>query len=169
MLTTLDQLREEFDSSFARPHPEPVDDLEAFVTIQVGARPYALRVAELGGIHVDVPITRVPSRNPAAIGLCGIQGTGIAVFDLAQLLLEPKTSDSLRWMALSAGRDPIAFAFSQFEGYAQASARDLGETTDSQTNLTGKVLRLAQQHRPIIRIATVVAIIRDSENPTTGK
>lgn len=169
MSTSVERLREEFDASFAQPHHEPARDLEAFVTIRVGERPYALRVLELGGIYVDIPITRVPSRNPAALGLCGIQGAGLPVFDLAQLLLEPKPHQTLRWIALSAGRDPIAFAFTHFEGYAQVRRRDLGEACDSRARLTGEVLRLTQEHRPVVRISQAVEFIRQPEEALRGK
>lgn len=169
MLTSIEQIREEFDASFAKPHQETAYDLEAFVTIQVGERPYALRITELSGIYADIRIARVPSKNPAALGLCGIQGAGLPVFDLAQLLGEPRLNHPLRWIAVSAGRDPIAFAFSQFEGYSQVSLRDLGEVAESQTTLTGGVLRLTQEHRPVIRITSLVTLIRDSETASTGK
>lgn len=158
--TPVEILRREFDAGFAAPPHEVATDLVALLIIRVGEKPYALRVSELGGTAAGQRITPVPSSNRALLGLCGIRGNVVPVFDLAILLGEPRASDAVRYLALSAGHDPVAFAFAELEGYVRVGGAELGHIAASGEQLISDVLQTATGLRPIIEIPAAVASVR---------
>jgi chemotaxis signal transduction protein len=164
MLASVEVLRDEFDASFAAPYPDTAGDLEAFVAIRVGEKPYALRVVELSAVCADTPIVQVPSSNPAVLGLCGIRGASVPAFDLAVLLGEARAAGALRWLALSAGREPMAFAFGRFEGHLQARQGDFLERPSSSGALVGEVLHVGGDYRPVVRMLSAVKLVLDADN-----
>lgn len=109
-------LRDEFDRAFAQPPRAPEAGVQQLLAIRAGGQPYALRLAAIRGLHVDRRVLSLPSRLPELLGLTGVRGQAVPVFDLAALLgLPPQRAP--RWLALAAGRHSAAFAFEQFDAY----------------------------------------------------
>lgn len=158
----VERLRAEFDGGFALPPRSVQSDVEAFLAIRVGDRPYAVSILELGGIAVDQRITPVPSTDRALLGLSAARGQAMAVFDWATMLGEVRSVAMPRWVALSAGAEPVGFAFAQLDGYLRVRATDIALVTRTTDELIGGVIR-ADEHRPIIQVKTAVAAVRGAE------
>lgn len=109
-------LREEFDRAFALAASEPEAGAQQLLAIRAGGQPYALRLAAIRGLHVDRRVLSMPSRLPELLGLTGVRGQAVPVFDLAALLGQPPQR-APRWLVLAAGRHSAAFAFEQFDAY----------------------------------------------------
>jgi purine-binding chemotaxis protein CheW len=110
----LRELRESFDRSFREPPASVGEAPLDLLAIRVGRQPFALRLSEIAVLEAGRTITSVPSRHSELVGIAGVRGAVVAVFDLALLLELPKL-DSPRWLVLAQGA-PLAFAFSAFEG-----------------------------------------------------
>jgi len=109
------ELRDAFDRVFAQaPSPE-AGAMESLLTIRIGANPYALRLKEVSGLFADKKVTWLPSSAPELLGLAGIRGTVLPVYDLGRLLGCP-TAGAPRWLVVIAAM-PVALAFEAFDGY----------------------------------------------------
>jgi chemotaxis signal transduction protein len=111
---TLDALRREFDDAFARA-PAPAGAApQPMLAIRVGEHPYALRLAQIAGLHADRHVTALPSALPALLGVSGFRGQIAPVYDLAVLLGYPAAA-APRWLVLVRGAQPLALAFERFD------------------------------------------------------
>lgn len=113
-------LRQEFDQVFADPHAAPAPALERLIAIRVGGQPYALRLSELNGLLAApllVPLAGAPAE---CLGVAGLRGRVVPVFALGPWLGHP--AEPPRWLALTGGDEPVAYAFAELEGFREAPA-----------------------------------------------
>src|SRR5689334_7571216 len=96
---SVEALRREFDGSFALPQREAAPDAIEVLAIRVGGKPFALRLSEVAGVATGRRLTPVPSARRGMLGLVGVRGSLVAVFDLAVLLGEPPNTAEPRWVA----------------------------------------------------------------------
>ena len=154
------QLRDAFDKSFAHPPATSVDQYEEILLVRVGADPYAIRLAEITGITATRVIVAVPSTDARVLGLAGIRGNIIPVFDLAALLGYPSNSETTRWMVLCAIDEPIALAFAEFEGYERLPHSSLlSDAAATQREHVGEIAQTSVGARPVVNIRRLVATI----------
>jgi chemotaxis signal transduction protein len=159
-------LRRSFDESFAAPAAllrVPVEDLLA---IRVASDPYAVRLSEIAGLHVDIQIVPVPSPAGQLLGIVGIRGVMMPIYDLAALLRYPR-AESPRWIVFARGTQRVGFAFDTFESHLQVSQGSMatGDGEDKGARATAPqtqgTVRAGGSLRPIIHLASVVAMIGD--------
>jgi purine-binding chemotaxis protein CheW len=162
-------LRRLFDGSFAVPAALKAERLENLLAIRVGGDPYALRLSEVGGLYADIRIVPVPSPSAQLLGIVGLRGMMAPVYDLATLLrYAPATGP--RWMVLAGAPEPMGFAFETFEAHLQVAEESLTgganenlESAATRQHVYGAV-RAAGALRPIIRMASVMKLIRDTNS-----
>ena len=153
------QMQREFDRSFAdapRAATEVPNDL---VAIRIGGDPYALRVAEIAGLHVDRSIASVPSQIPELLGIAGFRGSLIPVFDLGALLGYPAATAASRWLAIAAGTS-IAFAFEAFDGHVRVASGEIVPCAPREA--PAHVVAIARdggQVRPIVHLPSLIEAI----------
>jgi chemotaxis signal transduction protein len=162
------ELRESFDRSFSEPLAREVEPMLDLLAIRVGRESYALRLSEIAALEADRTITSVPSEHPELLGIAGVRGAVVAVFDLASLLDLPRP-DGARWLVLAKGT-PLAFAFNAFDGQlrvrreaiASAEAGQVGPVRDMvrKPGETGQNTAL-----PLIDIPTLVAMLEGRSRP----
>jgi chemotaxis signal transduction protein len=155
-------LRRHFDDSFAVPVSSRSELFEDLLAIRVGSDRYGLRLAEIGGLHVDLKIVPVPSFVLQLLGVVGIRGTMIPIYDLAMLLRYPLCSRP-RWIALASGPQSVGFAFESFDSHLRVSAAALKGAESQQLvgerPLSGAV-QLADALLPIIHLASVTLMLK---------
>ena len=149
----LAELRRSFDDGFSQPLLETREDTLDVLSIRVGKEPYALRLSEVGALEADRAITRLPSEHSALLGIAGVRGLVVAVFDLAALL-GVSSAESARWIALAKGA-PLALAFSGFEGQISAHPEQFARA-EAGTGLR-EVLRHDGINLPLINLPALVA------------
>jgi purine-binding chemotaxis protein CheW len=132
-------LRESFDRPFREPLAEDVEAPLELLAIRIGREPFALRLADVAALEADRTITRVPSQHPELLGIAGVRGSVVAVFDLAALLDLPRT-DAWRWLVLAKGA-PLAFAFSAFEQQFAVRREALASTEAASAGLLREIVR----------------------------
>jgi chemotaxis signal transduction protein len=85
---------------------------------------YALRLSELLAIHVDRQLVPAQSPLPELLGLSGLRGLVVPVYDLRRLLGYPAGS-APRWLALVRAPAAFAVAFDQLEAHLRVPERAL--------------------------------------------
>jgi chemotaxis signal transduction protein len=156
MTDTVAALRRAFDRSFAAPPPAGLAMFEDFLAIRMGEAPYAVRLPEIAGLHAGRKIVPIPRTAPELLGIVGLRGTLVPVFDLHLLLGCPEGA-GLRWLILVSAPQPVALAFEQFEGYVRIPGAPQPARTTSR-HISGAVL-VAGVPRPIIDMASVLEAI----------
>jgi chemotaxis signal transduction protein len=153
-----DDLRRRFDASFAAPPPAPAGELAALLAIRVGGDPYALRIAEIGGLSEARKIVRVPGARAGVLGLAAHRGVVVPVFDLAAAIGYERGGGAPRWLALSPGTAPVAFAFEEFEGYFELPLAQLRPAADPQirSSHVREVLRDRGVVRGVVSLAALI-------------
>ncbi|MEY4543834.1 MAG: hypothetical protein RL685_29 [Pseudomonadota bacterium] len=174
----LRSLRSEFDQSFAHARQSLDTATIDFLLIRVAGEPYALRLTEVAALESDRVITPVPSAHRALLGVAGLRGSLVAVFDLAQLLghdpqarpaqgqglqsqslqspgLQTRSAASnSRWLVLVKG-SLAAMAFGEFEGQRRLGSEALATTSES--GQLREVLRISGVARPIVPLTALAA------------
>jgi chemotaxis signal transduction protein len=115
------QLRTAFDRSFAEPVVAAVRRMEHLLTIRVGGLPFAVRLAEVAGVHTGWSVVPVPGPRPELLGIAGHRGELVPVFDLAALLGVAAPAESQRpgCFVLAADTEPVAFAVDRTDGHVR--------------------------------------------------
>lgn len=121
-----EQLRHTFDQGFQVPPPPPAEQAEELLCLEVGEARYAVRLGALQGVFEMDRLTFLPSSSPHLVGLAGLRGEVVPVFDLASLLGRPRASGA-RWLLASRGEPPLALAVAELAGRVRLSTRDLKE------------------------------------------
>jgi len=143
-------LQQQFDDAFAAARTT-VPVLQDVLALEIAGHAYAIRLTEIAGLFVDRPITKLPSRHAAVVGLVGFRNAFAPVFDLATLLGHAPASGGAvsRWLVIAA-HAPIAFAFSGFTGHLRVPAEAFvaGEAGS-------EMLRDRDRLRSLITLATL--------------
>jgi hypothetical protein len=152
-------MRQAFDESFARRPPAHAAAVEGLLAIRVGGDPYVLRMREIAGLHAGRVVTSVPSAVPELMGLVGLRGTVIPVYDLAALLGYPKVT-AARWLVVAA-TIPVALAFDGFDGYLpHAGTTVVVEAGADDDRPVREIVAARSLVRPILALAPVLDRIR---------
>jgi chemotaxis signal transduction protein len=159
-------LRREFDDGFSNA-PETRDtSSQNFLGIRLGGDAFAIRVAEIAGMHKNRSVAAMPSQVPTFLGVAGFRGQIVPVYDLATLLgYADRTTP--RWMILVRTGEPVALAFDVFETHFSARSGDIipapQSATPSSTVRDGKSfesVRSSDGVRPIIHLPTMTELIQ---------
>lgn len=119
------QLRQAFDRTFALPPSGVSPEAEDLLTIRVAGDPYAIRLLDIAEIVTERRVVSVPAVTPDLLGLAGIRGGIVPVFGLSSILGYGPDPGPPRWMIICGAEEPIALAFSDFEGYLRLPASAL--------------------------------------------
>jgi chemotaxis signal transduction protein len=155
----LDELKEEFDSSFTRPARRHDAEHAELLAIHAGGRAYALRLSQTSGVYPDRPVTPLPGPIPALLGVAGFGGAIVPVYDLAALIGHP-APDRPRWLVMAAGTPALAFAFHGLDGHVRVPADTI--ITESGERPHGSLrgmVPLAGGTRPIVDLRAARAAV----------
>jgi chemotaxis signal transduction protein len=119
----VDELRDAFDRSFTVPRRAESEPFEHVLAIRVGGEPYAVRLDEVAGLYVDWPVTPVPGPSADLLGVAELRGSLVPVYHLRGLLGRAAAGvpEVPRYAVLSAGTDPVAFAFDALDGHLRVA------------------------------------------------
>ena len=163
------QLRQAFDRTFALPPSGAPPETEDLLTIRVAGDPYAIRLVDIAEIITERRVVSVPTVTPDLLGLAGIRGGIVPVFSLSSILGYASDFGSPRWMIICGSEEPIALAFSDFEGYLRLPASALH--ADENFRATGEHVKCVNQVastpdgvRAVISIPLIMATIHHRIN-----
>ena len=160
------ELRQAFDLSFALPPPQGSQEVEDLLAIRVAGDPYAFFLRDIAGMVTGRRVVPVPAVTPDLLGLTGIRGGIVPVFGLASILGYGPAPGAPRWMILCGAEEPIALAFSDFEGYLRlpTSALHADENfraTRQHVKYVNQVASTQGGVRAVISIPLIVETIRN--------
>src|SRR5579862_1158178 len=116
---------------------------------------------EIAGLSKSSAIVPVPCATPALLGIMGLRGALLPIFDLAELLGYARPERAARWVAVCGGSQPLGLAFAQFEHCFQAGPSDLSSVDGAESrNHSHEVVRASGAVRHIVDIPSVVRVIR---------
>jgi purine-binding chemotaxis protein CheW len=151
------ELRRAFDEAFAEAAATDTVLTEDVLDVKVGGAPYALRISELAGLVADAPLTPIASPVPEWLGVVGLRGTVVPVYDLGALLGQG-TATAPRWLAIASGKSPVGVAFELLERHRRVPAGDI--VTDAGPDLAARhVQQLLRENtglRPVISVPSIV-------------
>jgi purine-binding chemotaxis protein CheW len=171
------RLRQAFDHSFALPPSADSPEVQDLLTIRVAGDPYAIGLVDVTEIVTGRSVVAVPTVTPGLLGLAGIRGGIVPVFGLSSILGYGPDSGLPRWMILCGAAEPIALAFSDFEGYLRLPisalhAHENFSATSGKSKYLNQVAHTSDGVRPVISIALILATIRNrisQHRPTKEK
>ena len=156
----IEQLRRDFDRSFADPVRRHDDEHVELLAMRAGGHPYAIRLAQTAGLHPDRPVTPLPGPLPALLGLAGFAGTVVPVYDLAALLGHP-VAERPRWLVLAVGAPPLGLAFHELDGHVRVSAAAIvaEEANGGTRGCLRGIAGLNGSGRPIVDVPATRALV----------
>jgi purine-binding chemotaxis protein CheW len=152
-------LRLEFDRTFAAPAAAPPATVD-LLAVQVAGEGYALRLAGIAGLFADRRIVPLPGAAAELLGLAGLRGGLVAIYDLGAILGHTR-SESPRWVALARGEKTVGLAFDELGGFMRVALQDL--TQGAGAAPTGRYVREVVHVdgglRPVVDMASILETI----------
>ena len=105
--------KREFDASFAHAADRAPASFVPMLAIRVGGEPHAIYMKDVASLHADLNLAVVPNTAGAFLGLVGLRGTLVPVFDLGTLLGYGREANP-RWVVVLSNPEPVAVAFQLF-------------------------------------------------------
>jgi chemotaxis signal transduction protein len=149
----LEELRQSFDRAFAEELSAQREEALTLLSIRVGRDRHAIRLSDVAALEVRCAVTPVPSEHGEMLGIAGVRGAVVAVFDLAALI--GASSGDAPWLLLAKDA-PVAFAFGEFEGVWSARAEDLVRAQAGRDTRVADVVVRQGQPIPVIDLAGLV-------------
>jgi chemotaxis signal transduction protein len=166
----LAELRGNFDREFALPPRSTSVQTIGFLAIRLGAEPYAIRTAELIEVQVAPKLVALPGARREMVGLAGIRGRLVPVYDLAALVSHDEP-EAKSWLAICGTDQPLGLTFDEVLGYIQAAPGDLYPTAEGERSggHVPEVLRQDGATRMVVSISSIFATLRrGADNSTRG-
>ena len=153
------RLRRELDRAFAEPARRAQAGTETLLAIRIAGQGFALRLSALAGLFADRRIIPLPGTAPELLGIAGLRGGLVAVYDLRALLGFPR-GESPRWLALVRSGSLTGLAFEELDGSLQVDPHDVSPATGpAHRGLTPEVVRTGGVLRPVLDVASIVETI----------
>ena len=155
-------MREAFDSAFARAAQPTLEQLDDLLMIRVGGDPYAIRLRDIGGIVAKRPIINVPASAPHLLGLAGVRGDVVPVYRLASILGHNDETEAPAWMVLCGDAPRVALAFTHFEGYQRLPLSRIHADASGQANrpYVNEVVTTDSHTSAVINLPRIVDVLR---------
>jgi purine-binding chemotaxis protein CheW len=150
-------LREAFDQAFAAPPPEAATAEDFLIALRLAETPFALRVAELAGFHPLPWCAPLPAAEPALLGLAGLRGRLVPIYDLSALLGLGAMPREGGWVALVGQDEPLGFAFAEFEGPRRVPSDRIRPLPEPRAPWLPETVQTGAEARGLIRLAALAA------------
>ena len=153
------ELRVAFDSAFSASEQQQVVDAQVDVlAIRVAEQGYALRLAQVQAVHAERKLVPVPAPAPELLGLVGLRGLVVPVYDLRLLLGHP-AGPAPRWLVLVRGTPAVCVAFEALEAHVRVPASDVvlppRADVDAKSFGLGSVL-IQGEPRPLLHLPALL-------------
>jgi chemotaxis signal transduction protein len=150
------KLRLDFDRGFAAPAQSVQSASVDLIALRVAGEGYALRLAAIAGLYVGRSIVPLPGAAPVLLGIAGLRGSLVAVYDLGALLGHARSA-APRWVALLRDETAVGLAFEKFEGLLRVAPHEVAPAAGAAPGRrVGEVVRAGGAPRPVVDVAAVL-------------
>lgn len=154
-------LRRDFDAVFSAPPAVASADSSGFLAIRVAGDPYALDVAEVQEYVADRRIVPLRGRAHGLLGLAGVRGAIVPVYDLAALLGYPAGRSESRGFVLCRSEESVALAVDGLEAYVRVPRADISAASGGGERVhVRRVARIGGIVRPVASVPSVLDAIK---------
>ncbi|MFP5502240.1 MAG: chemotaxis protein CheW [Candidatus Sericytochromatia bacterium] len=155
----LQVLRQAFDRVFAEPPTEEEQGLEELIVVRLGGERLAIRLTALAGIERLDRVVPLPGGPPGFLGLAGLRGRLVPVFDLAGMLGRP-AGPFTGWVAVVGRQEPVGWAFDELVG-VETVAREAIKPAEAQAAgaLVPEAARLGTELVGVLSVEAVMAAV----------
>jgi chemotaxis signal transduction protein len=161
------ELRQAFDASFAQPAIVSFDDREVLLDVLVGTAPYAIRVSDIRGLVADVKVAPLSTAVHGLLGVAGVRGAIVAVYDLASFLGQGESPSIPRWMVI--GRTlPIGLAFHTLSGHLLVDRPQVVRQVSGTAHVQ-EVALLNGRTTPIVALASIADSVTSRVDAAAGR
>lgn len=141
MKDTAHRLRDNFDRTFGRPHAAADGGRTDLLGLSLRGDPHAIRLSDISYVTSNRVITPIPTRSIALLGIAGLRGAIVPVFDLGALVGYPRLPDP-RWFAVVEREgSAVGLAFDTLLGLVRAPA---GSSVKEVVEVEGQVWPLLE-------------------------
>lgn len=151
-------LAEAFDRSFAVARPAAPPTPRDFLMVRIGGDPHAIPLLDLAELVPSGKLTTLPATPPECLGLAGVRGAAVPVYDLRVLLGYAGGGETAPWLAILASAR-VALAFDAVEGLLRLRGEAEEGATTTQRHVR-HVLRPADAALPVLDTDSLLAAIR---------
>jgi len=156
-----DDLRREFDQTFARPPSAEPAAMEDLLRVKVGADPYALRMAEVSGLVRCRRIIPLPTAVGGFLGVVGLRSGIVPVYALRELL-GYAAGEPPGWLVLVGEDNALGLAFDGFEGHLRVPGASLSPA-DEAGRSRPHLLSVARDGRGVLSVLSVESLVQAIE------
>lgn len=155
-------LAEAFDRSFTVARPAAPPKPRDYLMIRVGGDPHAIALLDLAELVPLGKLTTLPG-SPECLGLAGVRGAAVPVYDLRSLLGYAAGGEPASWLTILASAR-LALIFDAVEGFLRLPDEAEGDAVPAQRHVR-HVLRSADAVLPVLDIDSILAAIRSLAPP----
>lgn len=148
----LEELRHAFDNSFALPPPSTEDDLVDLLAVTADGEALAVPLNAMAGLTADRAVTPVPGSPPNLLGVAGLRGHLVPVYDLARIRKPGGARKTGRWMVLAAGAPAFAVAVDRVDCHLRVPRNAIAAPADGAATA---VVHTADGPRPVVDLTAV--------------
>lgn len=165
------RMQAEFDKGFALPARSAEPEAEDLLAVRLRGDGFALRTREIAGLAIGRKIVPLPGPVSACLGLAGIRGVLVPVWDAAALLGYGGPGRGARWLALGQGDSPWALAFDGFDGFFRVSRAEIhsGSAGDGKAGPARETCAIGGGERPLISLASILETIRKQSDSSRAR
>ena len=165
LVDTARDLGRAFDAGFAAEPRTQRPVLEDLLAIAIDGQPYAVPLSEVAGVFKDRRVTALPSSAPGFLGVAGIRGSIVAVYDLPALLGHSPAA-SRRWLLLAKAAEPVGFVFDTFDGQLSVSPQQVvASRSDGAPRHVSRAVSDGDRLRYVVDLASVVEAVSSRARP----
>lgn len=169
LIARLEELRREFDSSFARPWRQQATHASTILRFTAQGLRFAAPLADLESLARAGDIVPVPARAAGLLGLTVVRARLMPVYSLARLTDLREAATQPVWLAVLRGAAPAALALDSLDGYADESTISAVPEGSAPRFVRGSV-GTGQDLRPLLDCATLYrALTRSLSADTKGQ
>ena len=129
----------------------------------------ALRIRELRGLFSSRKVAPLPGAKRELLGMAGIRGRVVAVYDLAALLGVPEAGVG-KWLALCGAQEDLGFSIPEVESHVKVMERAIVQATatDRAHTHVPEVVRVGEAVYGVVNIASVLETVRGLARDARG-
>jgi chemotaxis signal transduction protein len=156
------RLRDAFDQAFAVATRAADTDVDALLGIAVRGERYAVRLGEITALLADRRVVPLPGPSLELLGLTGVRGTVVPVYDLGAFLGNAPLGTPGRYLLVAGSEHPVGLSFERFDGYLEVPRSEISASSEQEARShCREVAKMGEEARAVILIHSILRTITE--------